>query len=214
MSTIDAVLWDFGGVFTGSPFAAIEAAGDDLGISATQAVGFVFGPYDADTDHPWHRLERGELTMDEARELIMAEAAADGIELDPWDILLRMGDRDGPLVDPDVLAAAHDVKARGLEVALVTNNIAEFRDGWRSLVPVDELFDVVVDSSEEGVRKPDPRIFERALDRLGGVAPDRAVFLDDYEGNVNAARALGLHAIRVDADRSGALKQLRDLLDT
>lgn len=210
---IDAVLWDFGGVFTSSPFAAIEAAGDELGISATRAIAYVFGPYDADTDHPWHRLERGEVTMDEAREMIMAEAAADGVEIDPWDVLMRMGNSEGPLIHPDVLAAAHDVRARGLRSGLVTNNIVEFRDGWRSLVPVEELFEIVVDSSEEGVRKPDPRIFELALERLDGVAAERTVFLDDYEGNIAAARTLGLHAIRVDPDPTAALAELTTLLD-
>ncbi|MEL7209001.1 MAG: HAD family phosphatase [Actinomycetota bacterium] len=212
--TIDAVLWDFGGVFTPSPFAAIAAAGNELGISTARAVGYVFGPYDRDTDHPWHRLERGELTMDEARDLIVAEAAADGVELDPWDILLRMGDRDdeAPLVHPEVLATAADVKDRGLRAGLVTNNIVEFRDGWRSLVPVDELFDFVVDSSEAGVRKPDPAIFEIALDRLDGVPADRTAFLDDYEGNVVAAREIGLRAIHVEADPASALAELRSLL--
>ena len=61
-------------------------------------------------------------------------------------------------------------------------NAAEFREAWRGSIPIDELFDVVVDSSEEGVRKPDPRIFERTLERLGVEAP-RSIFLDDYPGN-------------------------------
>lgn len=211
--TIEAVLWDFGGVFTPSPFAAIASAGDELGISTERAVGYVFGPYDRDTDHPWHRLERGEVTMDDARDKIMATAAADGVTLDPWDLLARMGTSDGPLTNPAVLAAAHQVRARGLRSALITNNIVEFRDGWRSLVPVDELFEIVVDSSEEGVRKPDPRIFALALERLGGVAPDRCVFLDDFEGNVTAAQALGMHSIRVDPDPTSALAELESMLD-
>jgi putative hydrolase of the HAD superfamily len=212
MAAIDTVLWDFGGVFTPSPFAAIEAAGDALGIPAATAVSYVFGPYGADTDHPWHRLERGEISLEDARTEIMAAAAADDIELDPWDILLHMGDTDGPLVNESVLAAAHSVRAGGRRSGLVTNNIVELRDGWRSLVPVDELFDIVIDSSEEGVRKPDPRIFQIALERLAGSAPERTVFLDDYQGNVHAARALGLHAIRVDPDPSAALVELDRLL--
>jgi epoxide hydrolase-like predicted phosphatase len=211
---IEAVLWDFGGVFTPSPFAAIEEAAAELGISADRAVAYVFGPYDRDTDHPWHRLERGEITMDAAREVIMAEAANDGVTLDPWELLLRMGRGDGPLTDPAVLDAAHRVRRRGLHTAVVTNNIAEFRDGWRSLVPVDELFEIVVDSSVEGIRKPDPRIFTLALERLGDIAPDRSVLLDDHPGNVDAARAHGLQAIRVEPDPTPALDELEALLDT
>lgn len=210
---VDAVLWDFGGVFTPSPFAAIGEAGGDLGISTEQALAYVFGPYDRDTDHPWHRLERGELTMDDAREAIMADAAADGVTLDPWDLLARIGGGEGPLTNPAVLDAAHDVRGRGLRTGLITNNIAEFRDGWRSLVPVEELFEVVVDSSEVGMRKPDPRIFALTLDLLGGLEPERAVFLDDYEGNVAAARALGLQAVRVDPDPTEALASLAALID-
>ena len=59
------------------------------------------------------------------------------------------------------------------------------------MLPLDELFDVVIDSSEVGMRKPDPRIFHLALEQLGGVEPGRAVFLDDYPGNVVAAEARG-----------------------
>lgn len=209
---IEAVLWDFGGVFTASPFAAAAEAGNDLGLDAGRAVTYVFGPYGEDTDHPWHRLERGEVSLDEAFADIVALAAADGVMLDPWDVLARMSGGDGPVVDEQVLATALSVRARGVRAGLVTNNVAEFRDGWRSLVPVDDLFDVVVDSSEEGVRKPDPRIFALALDRLGGVAPDRAVLLDDYEGNVAAAREFGLAAIRVDPDPAPALTALERLL--
>lgn len=210
--TIEVVLWDFGGVFTPSPFAAIEAAAAELGIGSERAVAYVFGPYDRDTDHPWHRLERGEISIDEAREVIMADAALDGVTLDPWDLLLRMGSAKGPLTNPAVLDAAHEVRYRGLRTGLVTNNIVEFRDGWRSLVPVDDLFEVVVDSSEEGVRKPDPRIFALALERLGGIDPRRAVLLDDYPGNVEAARSHGMQAIRVEPDPTGALAELEVLL--
>ena len=96
----------------------------------------------------------------------------------------------------------------------MTNNLVEFRDSWRSLVPVDDLFDVVLDSSEIGIRKPDPRIFEQALLALGECPPDRAVFLDDYVGNVDAARALGLHAILVpEQERSKAMAELFELIE-
>jgi epoxide hydrolase-like predicted phosphatase len=74
------------------------------------------------------------------------------------------------------------------------------------------MFDVVVDSCEEGVRKPDPRIFELTLRRLGAVPPERAIFLDDAPGNVAAAAKLGMHAIRVSADHVAALAELRSLV--
>ena len=99
----------------------------------------------------------------------------------------------------------------GLRTALVTNNIAEFGDAWRSLVPVDELFDVVVDSCHAGVRKPDVRIFELALDALA-VAPERAAYLDDHPANVEAAETLGMHGIVVGEDRLAAFDELDALV--
>ena len=83
---------------------------------------------------------------------------------------------------------------------------------WRSLVPVDELFDVVVDSSEVGMRKPNPAIYHHALEALGGIPPDEAVFLDDSPGNVEGARRAGLHAILVETPEQ-AIKDLTALLD-
>ena len=79
------------------------------------------------------------------------------------------------------------------------------------MIPVDELFEIVIDSSAVGIRKPDPRIYEMALAQLG-VAADRAVFLDDAVGNVEAARALGMHAILVEDDHTGAFAELEALL--
>ena len=79
------------------------------------------------------------------------------------------------------------------------------------LVPVDELFDVVVDSSAVGMRKPNPAIFHHALELLGGVPPSEAVFLDDSPGNVAGARRAGLHAIHVD-ELDDALAELDALL--
>lgn len=208
--TIRAVLFDFGGVFTESPFSAFAAAAAEMGAAPEQVLEIVFGPYDRDTDHPWHRLERGELSLGEAREAIIALGAERRIELDPVRILVRAlggeGARDA------VVARARRLRADGLRTALVTNNAREFRDGWRSLIPLDELFDAVIDSSEVGVRKPDPAIFELALREVGGVAPEAAVFLDDYPGNVAAAQRLGMHGVLVEDDPSGALRELDRLV--
>ena len=81
------------------------------------------------------------------------------------------------------------------------------------MLPVDELFDAVIDSSEVGSRKPDQAIFRHALAALGDPSPDRAVFLDDFVGNVNAARALGMHGILVESDPAPALAELLAILD-
>jgi len=209
--SIEAVLFDFGGVYTASPFGIFVEAAAELGAEPERVLGLVFGPYDRDTDHPWHRLERGELPLLEARKEIIARASAEGLEFDPLVILARMATSGGGAREA-VVAATRRVRARGLRTALVTNNAREFAAGWRSLLPLDELFDAVIDSSEVGVRKPDPAIFDLALREIGGVAPDRAVFLDDFHGNVEAARRLGMHGVLVEDDPSSALVELDRLL--
>ena len=90
----------------------------------------------------------------------------------------------------------------------------EAGDQWRDKVPLDELFDVVVDSSHVGVRKPDPAIYHLTLERLGGLAPEHAVFLDDHPGNIAGAHRAGLHALLVDdADPGVAMAALIELLN-
>ena len=208
---IDAVLWDFGGVFMPSPFPFIVEAGRKRGLDPDHALMIMFGPYGEDTDHPWHRLERGEIPIEQARDEIMAMAAADGVDMDPWDVLGDMAKGAQYTIEP-VVRAATEFKAGGLQTAIVTNNLAEFRDGWKSLVDVDAICHEVIDSSEVGMRKPDPRIYHLALERLGGVAPERAVFVDDFQGNVDAAAALGLHAVLMEEDPEPALTRVRELV--
>jgi epoxide hydrolase-like predicted phosphatase len=209
--SIDAVLFDFGGVYTASPFGVFVEAAAELGAEPERVLGLVFGPYDRDTDHPWHRLERGELALVDARREIMERASAEGLALDPLTILARMA-RGGSGAREDVVEATRRVRRRGLRTALVTNNAREFAAGWRPLLPLEELFDAVIDSSEVGMRKPDPAIFDLALREIGGVAPERAIFLDDFPGNIEAARRLGMHGVLVEDDPSSALHELERLL--
>ncbi len=207
---IEAVLFDFGGVFTPSPFDAAEELGASLGAPPGRVLEIVFGPYHEDTNHPWHRLERGEIPLLEARDAIIALGAAEGIDTDPFRLFARMGANGAraPMVE-----RAQRIVAHGYRTALVTNNAHEFRDGWRKLVPADELFQVIVDSSEVGMRKPDPRMFELALARLGGIAPERALFLDDAASNVAAAEKLGIRSVLVRTDLRDALAALDTLLE-
>ena len=207
---IDAVLYDFGGVFTRSPFTAVDEGSDELGLERDMVFEVLFGPYGEDTDHPWHRLERGEVTLAEARQALLALAADRGLADDPFTFLGRLGGRDDQR--EAVVARALAIKASGVRTALVTNNIAEFGDGWRAMVPVDDLFDVVIDSCQVGLRKPNPAMFQAALDALD-VSPVQSVFLDDYLGNVTAAVELGMHAIHVGADRLAAFDELERLLE-
>lgn len=213
--SIQAVVFDFGGVFTDSPFHAVHAFGEDLGIGAAEVTEIVFGSYEHDGDHPWHQLERGEITMEQARDAILALGQQRDLNIDIYELFMRMAgnnagaDQRKPLVD-----RVRSLRDEGYTTGIITNNVKEFGDGWRGLIPVDELFDFVVDSSSVGVRKPDPRIFDIAMGHLEGVPREAVVFLDDYQANVEAARGLGLRAITVGTDLDAVIAELDAMLAT
>ncbi len=169
----------------------------------------MLGPYDQDTDHPMHRLERGEIELMAYVTDVQARAAEAGLDLDFDRLRTLMSDL--PVYE-QIVARIRDLRSAGYRTALITNNIREAGDQWRAKVPLDELFDVVIDSSAVGLRKPNPAIFHLALEQLGGVEPGRALFLDDHPGNVAGAEAAGLRALLVD-DPDVALADLDALLD-
>ncbi len=200
--TISAVLFDLTGVLTTSPWPHLTAA-------AGGNVELLVGAYHEDGDHPWHRLERGEIGFAEWFSDISALAAEAGVELDlsPMAAL-----RDEMVVYPQVVEHVRRLRRDGYKTALVTNNVREGSDMWRKLLPVDELFDVVIDSSAVGLRKPNRAIFDLALRELGVSDAASAVFLDDLASNVIAARAAGMHAILVEDPPDGALLELDKML--
>ncbi len=209
----DAVLFDFGGVFTDSPFHAVHAFGEDLGIDSGEVTDLVFGSYERDGDHPWHRLERGEISLESARELILAASEERGTPVDIYELFMRMaGNNAGADSKQPLVERVRGLKQEGYALGIITNNVVEFGDGWRGLVPVDELFDFVVDSSSVGLRKPDPRIFQLAIEQLGGIEPGRTVYLDDYQANVDVACDLGMHGITVGPDVAETVRDLDAVL--
>lgn len=208
------MLYDFGGVFTVSPFTFVREGGASLGLDREVVMELCFGPYHEDTDHPWHRLERGESTLADTRAALVSLARAAGHDVDPIEVLMSVASRSEDPQREAVVARALAVRRRRppVRTALVTNNIAEFGSTWRAMAPVDELFEVIVDSCVAGVRKPNPAIFELALDALE-VDAASAVFLDDHPANVAAAEALGMRGILVGDDRLAAFDELEVLLD-
>lgn len=209
---IDAVVYDFGGVFMPSPFEALRLLGETKGVGFEETLAIVFGDYGADTDHPWHRVERGELAIEAAREEIRSLGAAQGHDIDLYDMLKHIGSS-GPIHEA-MVDNVRRVRAAGLKTAVLTNNVAEGRPFWRAMIPLDELFDVVVDSSEIGMRKPNPAIYLHTLELLGDIVPERAIFLDDFEGNVRAAEALGMIGIVVELDPAPAIARVDQLVGT
>ena len=113
------------------------------------------------------------------------------------------------VIDPELLSAnstaaqrqplverVRSLKQAGYPTGIITNNVKEFGAGWRAMIPVDELFDLLVDPSSAGVRKPDPRIYRMMCDALG-VTPNACVYLDDLGINLKPAREMGMTTIKV-----------------
>ncbi|MBK7730737.1 MAG: HAD family phosphatase [Gammaproteobacteria bacterium] len=212
-SPIRAFLFDFGGVFTDSPFLAVEEFGRELGVDPAIVTAIVFGSYEDDGHHPWHRLERGEIALEDAREAIRALGAGQALDIDIYRLFARMaGTGAGAGTRAALVGKVRELRAAGFHTGMITNNVREFGEGWGSLLPVEELFGFVVDSSHAGVRKPDPRIFALALEQLPGVQADECVFLDDYAANVRAARELGMSAIHVGTDPAATVAAIEALL--
>jgi epoxide hydrolase-like predicted phosphatase len=182
----------------------IRAGGFAAGHDGDEVLEMMLGPYAEDTDHPWHRVERGEIPLSEYGGWLVAEAKSRNITL-PGNIMRDMTPHTA-MVD-----RAARLRAEGYRTAVLTNNAREAGDHWRAIVPVDELFDLVIDSSHVGMRKPNPAIYTYAAEQLG-VAPERCVFLDDAAGNIAGAEAVGMRAIFVDLDIAPALAELDDVL--
>ncbi len=210
---IEAVFWDFGGVFTGSPFHHLDNYARSLGTTNDRLLEHVFGRYEANGDHPWHRLERGEGTLAEALEAAAESFRADGIEgFDSEGFFKAMSSTSSDERREMAVAKVRELNEAGIRQAIITNNAKEFGDMWRQLIPVDELFEAVVHSSAVGMRKPDPRIYELALERMDVSRPEMSAFLDDFEPNVAAARELGMHGVLVGDDIAPALAELDRIL--
>jgi len=198
---ITAVLFDFAGVLTSSPWIAMTAAGGGN-------LELLIGSYEEDTDHPWHQVERGEMAIADWAAAVTDTGRAQGVDVDFTPLQTMLGEI---TVNHQIIECIRSLREEGYRLGLITNNVREGSAMWRSLVPVDDLFEVVVDSSEVGMRKPNPAIFHHALSLLGDVPPEQAVFLDDSPGNIDGARRAGLQAILVD-DPDEAVRDLDALL--
>jgi putative hydrolase of the HAD superfamily len=207
---LKAILFDFGGVFTDSPFHAFTAYGETHGLSNEQVTDIVFGGYSNDNDHPWHQVERGEISLEQARDDILTLGQQQNMHIDIWEVFMAMAKNGGGLRQ-DLVDYLPKIRAAGFVTGIITNNVIEFREHWRGMFAVNELFDFVIDSSEVGLRKPNPAIFNKALE-MGGLSADEVLFLDDYVGNITAAKALNIDCILVDGDGEKTVKDLDAVL--
>ena len=194
---IDAVLFDFGGVLSTSPFDAFARYERERGLPH----GFLRRVNATDPDaNAWARLERAELALDAFDEAFATESAALGHRVPGADVLaLLAGD-----VRPEMVEAVRRC-GEHLKTGLLTNNVLGTMADPR-VAELLALFDAVVESSVVGVRKPEPAFYELACDLLG-IEPAAAVFLDDLGINLKPARQLGMTTIKV-VDPAAALDEL------
>jgi putative hydrolase of the HAD superfamily len=192
---IRAVISDFGGVLTTPLMQAFASFQDRTGIPAASLGKAMQATAEADGAHPLFELETGRLT--EAEFLAKIENALEP-ELGHRPEMHRFREIYFEALEPNepMIDLMRDLRDRGYRMALLTNNVREWEPLWRSMLPVDDIFEVVVDSGFVGVRKPDPPIYELTIERLGdGIAAEQCLFVDDVEVNVEAARELGMTAI-------------------
>ena len=200
--TPTAALFDFGGVILTSPFEAFNHYEAANGLPH----GFLRGVNTRNPDdNAWAQLERNEVDLAGFATLFEAESAAAGHRVSGHDVLaLLQGE-----LRPEMVEAVRRCAAQ-LKTGLLTNNFTSAAGATHPFAEVLSLFDVIIESSVVGVRKPDPRFYELACEQLG-IVPTDAVFLDDLGINLKPARALGMQTIKV-GDPAVALAELEQIL--
>jgi putative hydrolase of the HAD superfamily len=211
VSTPSIVISDFGGVLTTPLVGSFAKVQDQTGI-APEALGRAMQTIaDEDGAHPLYELEMGRVA-----EVQFLDRLSDALalELDHRPELHRFSEIYFEALHPNepVIELMREAKASGRRMALLTNNVREWEPLWRGMLPVDEIFELVVDSAFVGMRKPDPAIYELTLERLGeGVSAEDCLFIDDLEINVTAAERLGMSAVRF-VDNEQAIPEIREAL--
>jgi putative hydrolase of the HAD superfamily len=193
---IRALISDFGGVLTTPLAAGFIAYQEEAGISLEELGTGIQRAADAHGEHPLYALERGEITEEEFGRRLR-EQLHDGFDL------ARLRQLYFDRIEPNepMIHFCAEQRRSGLRTALLTNNVREWEPLWRAKLPeVDEIFEVIVDSAFVGMRKPEPGIYELTVERLGdGLRPDECLFVDDFEINCEAARELGMVAVRFES---------------
>lgn len=196
-SVVEAVIFDFGGVITSSPFEAFNRLEADRGLPRD----FVRRINATNPDsNAWAQFERSEIDAATFDRLFAEEARALGHELDGASVLAVLAGA----VRPAMVGALDRLAGAGFRLGCITNNVpaghgagmARSADAHDTLEQIFARFEHVIESSKAGVRKPDPRIYLMMCEALG-LAPAQCVYLDDLGINCKPAAALGMHAIKV-----------------
>jgi epoxide hydrolase-like predicted phosphatase len=209
---IRAMISDFGGVLTNRLIEAFAAFQDESGISMEQLGRGMQRVAERDGEYPLFRLERGEISE------------ADFLDNLSWGLEPELGHRptlhrfreiyfEALHPNEQMLDLMRELRDQGLRMAILTNNVREWEELWRSKLPLDEIFELIVDSGWVGMRKPQPEIYLLTIDRLGEeLQPSDCLFVDDNQQNVEAARDLGITAVQFHSNEQ-AIPEIRAALD-
>lgn len=194
MTQIEAIISDFGGVLTSSLAESFVGVLDSSGVSLEELGKAMAVIAERDGANPLFELETGRVSESTFMRRLSDELSSQRqhpVALDGF------GERYFRHLQPNerLIGYMRELRDRGYKLAICTNNVREWEARWRAMLPVDEIFDVVVDSAFVGSRKPEPRIYQITLERLGSPAA-RTLFIDDVDVNCEGARQLGMHAIR------------------
>jgi putative hydrolase of the HAD superfamily len=209
MSEIEAVISDFGGVLTTPLLSSFMAVQDEIGITPEDLGKAMRAITEEDGENPLFAMERGEMA-----EVDFLERLNDGLEplLGHRPELHRFREVYFEALHPNqpMIELMGDLKAEGKRMAMLTNNVREWEPVWRPMLPVDQIFETVVDSGFVGCRKPEARIYEMTLERLG-LPAEACLFVDDLLPNIEGARRAGMVAVHF-RDNQQAIAEIRQRL--
>jgi putative hydrolase of the HAD superfamily len=209
---IRAVVSDFGGVLTTPLLHSFAAYQDETGISAAALGNAMQAIAERDGAHPLFELEKGRMTED-----AFLRSIAEALEPELGHVPEMHGFKEiyFEALHPNepMIELMRRIREGGRHrMALLTNNVREWEPLWRPMLPVDEIFEFVVDSAFVGTRKPEREIYEITVERLGdGYGPADCLFVDDVEVNVEAARELGMSAVHF-VDNEQAIPEIESHL--
>jgi putative hydrolase of the HAD superfamily len=206
---IRAIVSDFGGVLTTPLAGSFQAFADRSGIDLETMGQALAALHERDGAHPLHELECGRLTESafvENLRAALSEMLGREVDLAAFTETLWAG----LFPNEPMIALMASLRAEGYKMALLTNNVREWEPRWRAMAPIDDIFELVIDSAFVGVRKPDPEIYELTVTGLGVPAAE-CLFIDDIEVNCVAAREAGMSAV-VFRDNEQAIAEMRELL--
>ncbi len=206
---VKAIICDFGGVLTSPLMDAFVAFQDETGITFEQLGEAMTHGSEAIGANPLFELECGRISEESFLDILR-----DGFEanLGHRPELHRFAATYMDALHPneEMIGLMRELSA-GHRMALLTNNVREWEPLWRAKLPVDEIFETVVDSAFVGMRKPDPEIYELTRSRLEGIEPGECLFIDDTLVNCDAARELGWLAVH-HVDNATSIPEIRSHL--